>query len=404
MLKGKRIILGISGSIAAYKSAELCRLLVKAGAEVQVLMTKDAAQFITPLTLSTLSKKPVFTDFVKNNQGEWVNHVELGLWADLLLIAPATATTLSRMATGFADNLLTAVHLSARCPVALAPAMDLDMWLSPANQRNVKQLLADGVHLIEPTEGELASGLSGKGRMAEPEDIVQCVNKLSNPVKQTFAGKKVLLTVGPTQESLDPVRFISNHSTGKMGFAIARELKKRGAEVVLVVGPVSEPIPTEGFLIHEVVSAHDMAKAAKQLAEEADIVILSAAVADYRPATYSPAKIKKQGDYMEIRLEKTEDIAKSLGENKRENQVLVGFALETNNEEENAYQKLLNKNLDFIVLNSLNDKQAGFAHDTNKITIIDRENKQVALPLLSKSDAASGLLDFLAEKLKFVYA
>ncbi len=398
MLKGKRIILGISGSIAAYKSAELSRLLVKAGAEVQIVMTKDAAAFITPLTLSTLSKRPVFIDFVKNDMGEWVNHVDLGLWADLLLVAPATATTLSRMATANADNLLTAVFLSARCQVAVAPAMDLDMWLNPANQRNVKQLETDGVKIIEPIAGELASGLSGKGRMAEPEDIVKFVQKTLSPEKTAFTGKTVLLTVGPTREALDPVRYISNHSTGKMGFAIANELKRRGANVILVVGPVSESMPSQGFQVVEVVSAKDMSQAVHQHADAADIIILTAAVADYRPAEFSPVKIKKSEDKIEIKLEKTEDIAKTLGAKKRENQVLVGFALETNNELQHAYQKLLNKNLDFIVLNSLNDNQAGFAHETNKITIIDKENNKHALPLLSKADVASELLDYLAEK------
>lgn len=403
MLKGKKVVLGVCASIAAYKSAELCRLLIKAGAEVQVLMTADACKFITPLTLGTLSKRPVYTNFEKNNHGEWVNHVDLGLWADLLLIAPATATTLSKMATALADNLLGAVYLSARCPVAVAPAMDLDMWLHPANQRNVGQLIVDGVKIIEPESGELASGLSGKGRMAEPEAIMAQVESWLSPKPSVFSGKKILITLGPTREALDPVRFISNHSTGKMGVAIAEEFLRRGANVTLVAGPVTEVLPAHSAqcCVIPVLSAAEMANAVHANAKSADVVILAAAVADYTPAEYSDLKLKKSGSEMQIALKKTEDIAKTLGEQKANGQVLVGFALETDNELANAYQKLLNKNLDFIVLNSLKDEQAGFGHKTNKVTIINRQNKQVALPLMSKEAVAAGLLDYLAEN---VYA
>jgi phosphopantothenoylcysteine decarboxylase/phosphopantothenate--cysteine ligase len=387
MLEGKNIILGVCGSIAAYKSALLVRLLVKAGANVQVLMTTDATSFITPLTLSTLSKKTVLVDYYKTETGEWNNHVELGLWADMLIIAPATANTLAKMANGFCDNLLTAVYLSAKCPVYFAPAMDLDMWLHPATRQNVGRLQSFGNTLIAPGSGELASGLYGEGRLAEPEEIV---NFLSSILKKNLvlAHHKIIVTAGPTYEAIDPVRFIGNHSSGKMGFAIADELARMGADVVLISGPTAEVSSQQSVKRMDVTSAAEMLDACLAHYKGAKACIMSAAVADYTPATIAQQKIKKKDASFTIELKTTTDILKTLGEQKAKWQILVGFALETNDEETNAITKLQKKNLDFIVLNSLNDAGAGFKKDTNKITIIDRDLHKTAFELKSKDAVA----------------
>ncbi|QKJ29476.1 bifunctional phosphopantothenoylcysteine decarboxylase/phosphopantothenate--cysteine ligase CoaBC [Mucilaginibacter mali] len=386
MLEGKKIILGVCGSIAGYKSATLVRLLVKAGAQVQVVMTKDATGFITPLTLSTLSKKPVLVDYYKNDTGEWNNHVELGLWGDLMLIAPASANTMAKMATGLCDNLLMAVYLSAKCPVYFAPAMDLDMWKHESTQTNVAKLVKYGNTLIPPGSGELASGLSGEGRMSEPEEIVDF---LSTEIKKKLPlnHKKVLVTAGPTYEAIDPVRFIGNHSSGKMGFAIAAQLVKLGADVTLVTGPTALKSGM-GIKRIDVTSAAEMLEACTANFPNTNACVMSAAVADYTPVTVASQKIKKQDAGFNIELKKTTDILKTLGGMKQPGQVLAGFALETNDEEQNAIGKLQSKNLDFIVLNSLNDKGAGFRTDTNKITIIDRDLQKTVYDLKSKDDAA----------------
>lgn len=387
MLEGKNIILGVCGSIAAYKSALLVRLLVKAGANVQVLMTPDATSFITPLTLSTLSKKPVLVDYYKTETGEWNNHVELGLWADMLIIAPATANTLAKMANGFCDNLLTAVYLSAKCPVYFAPAMDLDMWLHTATQQNVNRLLSFGNILIAPGNGELASGLYGEGRLAEPEEIIDF---LSSAVKKKLllANQKIMVTAGPTYEAIDPVRFIGNHSSGKMGFAIADELAKMGADVILISGPTAQVSSQQAVKRIDVTSAAEMLDACLAHYKDAKACVMSAAVADYTPASIAQQKIKKKDASLNIELKATTDILKTLGEQKAEWQILVGFALETNDEEINAITKLQKKNLDVIVLNSLNDAGAGFKNDTNKITIIDRDLQKTTFELKSKEGVA----------------
>lgn len=390
MLKDKKIVLGVSGSIAAYKSALLIRHLIKAGAEVKVVMTPSASDFITPLTLSTLSKRPVYKEFIKNDQGEWNNHVELGLWADLLLIAPASANTLAKMANGLCDNLLTAIYLSARSPVMVAPAMDLDMFQHLSTQRNIKQLRQDGVKIIDVESGELASGLSGPGRMAEPEAIIK---ELEGFFLNDFTGKKVLITAGPTQESIDPVRFISNHSSGKMGYSIAEEFALRGAKVTLISGPVSQNIQHRNIDVVDVKSAQEMNEKAEKNYQDADIAILSAAVADYAPSSPSDQKIKKKDQTLDIKLSKTPDIAQNLGNQKKRNQVNIGFALETHEEEANAMKKLKKKNFDLIVLNSLNDKGAGFGHDTNKISIVDKHNNVTHFELKSKREVARDVVN-----------
>ncbi len=373
-LKNKKIVLAISGSIAAYKAASLTRLLIKSGAEVQVLMTESATQFITPLTIATLSKRPVLSEIVSENA--WNNHVELGLWADALIVAPATATTLSKMAQGLCDNIVTATYLSARCPVFVAPAMDLDMWVHPATLRNLDLLKLDKVAIIPVGHGELASGLVGDGRMAEPEDIVAFVNDFfekQSEKQQDLTGKTVLVTAGPTYEALDPVRFIGNRSSGKMGFAIVNELAQRGAKVHLVVGPTKLPTDfTETVSVKQVESAQQMFEAATAIFGQCDAAILAAAVADYRPKEVSDVKIKKKEGEMTLELEKTPDIAATLGQLKQPNQRIIGFALETNNELENAVSKLQRKNFDAVVLNSLQDPGAGFSGDTNKISIISK--------------------------------
>ena len=392
MLNGKHIILGITGSIAAYKAAMLCRLLVKEGAEVRVIMTPLAKQFITPLTMATLSKHPILVEFFNPENGEWNSHVSLGEWADMLLIAPATANTLAKMTTGIADNLLLTTYLSARSKVAVAPAMDLDMYAHITTQQNLATLKERGVAIIEPAAGELASGLVGKGRMAEPEDIVEQVKAIfaESEKKKRLEGKRYIVTAGATIEPIDPVRYITNHSTGKMGYAIAEELARRGAEVKLISGRTTLPTP-QGVERIDTLSAEDMYNAAVKEWGEADGAVMCAAVADYTPITVADRKLKKSDDDMRIELRRTKDIAKELGANKG-GRVLVGFALETDNEEANAQGKLERKNLDFVVLNSLRDAGAGFRGDTNKITIIDRDGA-AEHPLMSKREAASVIVD-----------
>lgn len=390
-LKGKHIVLGITGGIAAYKSVVLLRLLVKAGAEVQVVITPSGKEFITPVTLSALSGKPVICDFFTANTGEWHSHVDIGLWADAMIIAPATACTLAKMATGVADNMLVTTYLSAKAPVFVAPAMDLDMMSHPSTLRNLDTLRADGVTIIEPETGELASHLIGRGRMEEPEKIAEVLNRFFAK-GQSLLGKKVMITAGPTYERIDPVRFIGNFSTGKMGYALAAEAARRGAEVTLVSGPVAIAKPA-GVHVVNVESARQMLEAAEKAFVETDIAIMAAAVADYAPETYIDHKIKREHDDVDsIRLVKNPDIAATLGKNKRPGQILVGFALETDNGIENAREKLGRKNLDMIVLNSLRDKGAGFGTDTNKITVITRDSEK-AFPLKSKADVAADIMD-----------
>ena len=390
MLKNKNILLGVCGSIAAYKSAALTRLFIKAGANVKVVMTKDAASFITPLTLATLSKNPVSVEYFKPDTGEWNNHVELGLWADLMIIAPASANTLAKLANGICDNLLSAVYLSARCPVFFAPAMDLDMWKHPSTQSNVLKLQNYGNTMLNPAFGELASGLTGEGRMAEPEIIIDFLETwLGEGLPLT--GKKALVTAGPTYEAIDPVRFIGNHSSGKMGFAIAEELNRLGASVTLVAGPVSIKLSDNTIQRIDVTSAEEMLKAVQQNFPESDITIMSAAIADYKIENPAESKIKKASEELNLQLTKTTDILATIGKEKKNGQLLIGFALETNNEEEYAIQKLKAKNLDFIVLNSLNDKGAGFKGDTNKVTIIDRHFNKETFELKSKSEVAADI-------------
>ncbi|MBR3976670.1 MAG: bifunctional phosphopantothenoylcysteine decarboxylase/phosphopantothenate--cysteine ligase CoaBC [Bacteroidaceae bacterium] len=397
MLKGKKIVLGVTGSIAAYKAAMLVRLLVKEGAEVQVVMTPAAKEFITPLTLSTLSGRPVMSEFFNSCSGDWHSHVEMGLWADAMIVAPATASTLGKMASGIADNLLVTTYLSMKAPVFIAPAMDLDMFAHPATQNSIKVLKGYGNHIIEPASGELASHLTGKGRMEEPENIVKALKDFFLAGRD-LAGKRILITAGPTYEKIDPVRFIGNYSSGKMGFAIAGECASRGAEVVLVAGPVSLPAPHPSIKRIDVESALEMYSAAMEEFPSCDAAVLSAAVADYRPAVQANSKIKRVSNGMTIELEANPDIAASLGKEKRCGQVLAGFALETDHGEENARLKLDKKNLDFIVLNSLEDSGAGFACDTNKVTVIDREGKS-EYPLKSKRDVAKDVVSHLSRLL-----
>ena len=399
VLSGKKVLLGITAGIAAYKTAGLVRLFIKLGAEVQVIMTPASKDFITPLTLSTLSKNPVHSTFYdKEAENElWNNHVDLGLWADIMVIAPATANTLSKMTNGVCDNLLLATYLSSKCSVYFAPAMDLDMYIHPSTKNNLDKLQSFGNVMIPATSGELASGLVGEGRMAEPEDIVSFIEK-DLLDKLPLKGKKLLLTAGPTYEAIDPVRFIGNHSSGKMGFAIAKTAANLGAEVILIAGPSAQTIQHSFVKRIDVKSAEEMYTEAHKYFKESDIAILSAAVADYRPKNVATQKIKKKDASIEIVLEKTKDILASLGEIK-EHQLLVGFALETNNEEENAIGKLKKKNLDLIVLNSLQDKGAGFATDTNKITIIDKELSIQTFGLKSKDAVAEDIMNAIVAKL-----
>jgi len=391
-LQGKRILLGVTGSIAAYKSAHLTRLLVKSGAEVQIIMSTSALDFITPLTLATLSKRPVFSDFSDKKTGEWRNHVELGLWADLFIVAPLSANTLAKFANGLCDNLLAATYLSARCPVMLAPAMDLDMYQHPAVRANLKTVGSFGNILLDAESGELASGLSGQGRMMEPEHILAQA-EIFFARKKDFRGKKVLITLGPTQEALDPVRFISNHSSGKMGLAIANAFKSSGAEVFLVSGPVALPLNPADFHLRNVKSAEDMYRAAQELHAKMDFCVFAAAVADYAPAQVAPEKIKKNELEMSILLKKNVDIAFELGKAKKPGQIHVGFALETENEEQHAKGKLEKKNFDLIVLNSAREAGAGFQHDTNRVKIIHRDGRMVDSGLVLKSEVAEMILE-----------
>ena len=397
MLKGKNIVLGVTGSIAAYKAAVLVRLLVKEGASVQVVMTPSGKEFITPLTLSTLSGRPVLSEFFHSESGAWNSHVELGMWADAMIVAPATASTLGKMANGIADNLLVTTYLSMKAPVFIAPAMDLDMYAHPSTQRNIDVLKGYGNHIIEPAAGELASHLCGKGRMEEPQAIVEYLKDFFF-ASSDLAGKRVLVTAGPTYEKIDPVRFIGNYSSGKMGFAIAEECAARGAEVVLVAGPVSLECNNARITRIDVESASEMYDAAMSEFPLCDAAVLSAAVADYRPSQCAAVKMKRTADDMCIELTPNHDIAASLGAVKNDRQRLVGFALETDNAEEHARRKLEKKNLDFIVLNSLEDKGAGFACDTNKVTIIDREKKE-EYPLKSKKDVAKDIVTRLSKLL-----
>ncbi|MEQ8469780.1 MAG: bifunctional phosphopantothenoylcysteine decarboxylase/phosphopantothenate--cysteine ligase CoaBC [Marinoscillum sp.] len=397
MLDGKKVLVAVCGSIAAYKTAFFVRLLVKAGAEVQVIMTDSAKDFITPLTLSTLSKKPALSSFEKNDQGEWNNHIELGLWADLMVVAPMSANTLSKFANGGCDNLVSAVYLSARCPVMVCPAMDLDMYQHPSVRANLNRLSDFGNIVVDAEDGELASGLSGEGRLAEPEHILQHVVSHFS-LKQSFAGKKVMMTSGPTHEAIDPVRFIGNHSTGKMGKSIAMELANRGAQVQFVSGPAGHYPKHPSVQVTKVTSADEMYEAAQAYFQEADIAIFTAAVADYKPKTVASSKIKKKEDDLDIVLAPNPDIAKELGAIKK-SQYTVGFALETDEEENNAVIKLEKKNLDMIVLNSLNHEGAGFAHDTNKVSIFDRHNNVTHFELKSKAEVAKDLVDLLDKAL-----
>ena len=391
LLKGKNILIGITGSIAAYKAAMLVRLLIKEGASVKVIMTPYAKEFITPLTMATLSKNPILVDFFNPENGEWNSHVDLGTWADLYLISPATANTIGKMANGIADNLLLTTYLSAKCDVMVAPAMDLDMYQHPANLNNIETLKKYGNIIVEAATGELASGLSGKGRMEDPEKILQSVADYFNS-KKKLRNKKFLVTAGPTFEKIDPVRFIGNYSSGKMGFAIAEALSKQGAEVNLVTGPTAITTEDNTINVYRVQSAEQMHSKAMELFPEMDGAILSAAVSDFKSKLSHSEKVKRGKEKWMLELEPTKDIASSLGEIK-EKQLLVGFALETNNEVENAKEKINKKNLDFIVLNSLNDQGAGFQHDTNKVKIIDRENNILDFELKSKDDVAKDIVD-----------
>ena len=398
MLKGKHIILGVTGSIAAYKAATLTRLLVKEGANVKVVMTPLAKEFITPLTMATLSKSPIMVDFYNPENGDWNSHVDLGLWADLYLIAPASANTIGKMAGGIADNLLLTTYLSAKCPVMVAPAMDLDMYKHPVTQRNLKVLQSFGNIIIEPESGELASGLIGKGRMEEPERIVAFIADYFAR-QEDFKGKKVVVTAGPTYEKIDPVRFIGNYSSGKMGLAIAEEFAGRGAEVVLVCGPVNLKTSHPAIRRVDVESAAQMYEVTSKEFVNSDVAVLSAAVADFTPKEKADHKIKRGKDDLLLELLPTKDIAAELGRIKTASQLLVGFALETNDEEVNALSKMQRKNLDMIVLNSLNDKGAGFSVDTNKVTILDKAGDKTVYELKTKVEVAKDIVDLIASRL-----
>jgi phosphopantothenoylcysteine decarboxylase/phosphopantothenate--cysteine ligase len=395
MLTGKKILIGITGSIAAYKSIYLVRLLIKAGAEVKVILTPSAKDFVSPLTLSTLSQNPVLIDLF--DEQSWANHVMLGRWADVMVIAPLSCNTLAKMAAGLCDNLLLATYLSATCPVVVAPAMDEDMWHHPATKENLLRLGSFGNKIIPVEKGELASGLFGDGRMAEPEQIVQYIIDnffLTKPLQ----GKKALVTAGPTYEAIDPVRFIGNHSSGKMGIAIARELEKRGAQVTLVLGPSSIPVGQNGIQLVKVQSAEEMYQACNKIFDSMDIAVMSAAVADYTPVAKASEKIKKKTDNFTIELTKTKDILHSLGQRKKQGQVLVGFALETENERNYALDKLAKKNADWIVMNSLNDPGAGFGTDTNKITLFGRDGEELFFNTKTKTEVANDIIETIIRK------
>ena len=391
MLGGKKVLLGVCGSIAAYKSASLVRLLVKAGAEVQVVMTQAATEFISPLTLSTVSRREVYLDFTGEQGRLWNNHVELGLWADAMVIAPVSANTMAKCSLGICDNLLTAVYLSARCPVFWAPAMDLDMYQHPSTQENLHRLKKFGNHLIDARYGELASGLEGTGRMAEPEEIIEVLQQhFSRDLP--LSGKQALVTAGPTHEAIDPVRYISNRSSGKMGYAVAEQLWHLGAEVVLISGPTSLELSTPGIKLIKVTDARQMYNEVAKAYPDCHIAVFAAAVADYTPEQKQPEKIKKDRSDTTLDLVATRDIALEMGKQKQDHQINVGFALESENEESNAKEKLKKKNLDFIVLNSLNHQGAGFEHDTNRITIIDQDNNLTKFELKSKQDVARDIV------------
>ncbi len=392
MLSSKNILLGVTGGIAAYKITFLIRALKKSGANVKVIMTPDAKAFITPLTISTLSENPVYSEFSNSLTGEWFNHVELGLWADIFIIAPATANTIAKMANGISDNFLLATYLSAKCPIFIAPAMDLDMFAHPTTTKNIKQLIKNNNKIIDAKYGELASGLVGKGRMEEPEKIFSIIKNYFEK-DLTLLGKKVLITAGPTIEQIDPVRFISNHSSGKMGYHLAEKAAELGAEVILVSGPTNISLINQKITKIAIKSAEEMYDAVFKYFNASHIVIMAAAVADYTPVKQEKSKIKKKSDSIDIQLTSTKDILATLGKKKTKKQLLVGFALETDNEIENAKKKLLNKNLDFIVLNSLKDKGAGFEGDTNKVTFIDKNNKVEKFKLKSKSEVATDIFN-----------
>lgn len=402
-LHGKHIVLGITGSIAAYKAAILTRLLIKKGAEVHIVITPAGKAFITPVTLSALSGKPVISEFFASADGTWHSHVDLGLWADAMIVAPATASTIGKMANGIADNMLVTTYLSMKAPVFVAPAMDLDMYRHPVTQRNLQLLKSDNVHLIEPTEGELASHLQGKGRMEEPENIVAILENFFSK-RDTLIGKKILITAGPTYERIDPVRFIGNFSTGKMGYAIAEECAARGAEVTLISGPTALSVTHPGIRLIKVESANEMYEAAVNLFPHMDAAILSAAVADYRPEHTADEKMKRtEGKNISITLIPNPDIAAALGKMKKSGQLLIGFALETTDEEENARKKMEKKNMDYIILNSLKDEGAGFGYDTNKITILSRNGEKKTFGLKTKKEVASDIIEhtltpFIIEK------
>lgn len=391
MLKGKKIIIGVTGSIAAYKAASLTRLLVKEGAEVRILMTPLAKEFITALTLSTLSKHPVMVEFFNPENGDWNSHVDLGRWADAFLVAPATANTIGKMVNGVADNLLLTTYLSAKCPVFVAPAMDLDMFAHPSTRNNLETLRKYGNFVIEPVTGELASGLEGKGRMEEPEKIIQVLDNYFEP--KNMLGKNILITAGPTYEKIDPVRFIGNYSSGKMGFALAEACAKQGAKVTLITGPVSQSLKNKEIERINVESADEMKKAVMLRFEKMDGAILCAAVADYKPLAQADVKLKRTADHLHLELQPTADIAAEVGKIKKPEQFLVGFALETNNEEANAKSKMERKNFDFIVLNSLQDPNSGFGFDTNKVQIIHRSGLKKQFELKSKWDVALDIVN-----------
>jgi phosphopantothenoylcysteine decarboxylase/phosphopantothenate--cysteine ligase len=394
MFKGKKILIGITGSIAAYKAIYLVRLLVKEGAEVKVLLTPSAKDFVSRLTLSTLSKNPVLVDLF--DEQSWSNHVMLGRWADLMVIAPLSCNTLAKMANGLCDNLLLAVYLSATCPVVIAPAMDEDMWKHPATQENLQKLKSFGNKIIPVGTGELASGLVGEGRMAEPEEILKYLGEHFF-LEKKLSGKKAFVSAGPTYEPIDPVRFIGNRSSGRMGIALANELHERGAEVTLIIGPSKIDLPKNGIHVETVNTAEEMLNACASNFKNTDIAIMAAAVADYTPEKVESGKIKKKQEDITLRLKPTTDILKTLGEQKKSNQVLVGFALETSDEKQNALNKLKNKNADLIVLNSLNDKEAGFDVDTNKISIFEKNGKEFHFKTKSKNEVAKDIVDTIIQ-------
>ncbi len=399
MLRGKKILLGITGSIAAYKAILLVRELIKSEAEVKVILTPASLDFVTPVTLSTLSKNPAITDFyIEKSSGEWVNHVELGLWADLMLIAPASANTLAKMNQGISDNILLTTYLSASCPVWVAPAMDLDMYTNKATSQNFMELHEKGVRILDSKEGELASGLNGKGRMQEPEDLFTEIQNFFEP-KGILKGKKVLITAGPTQENIDPVRYIGNRSTGKMGIALAQVYRDKGAHVTLILGPTSELMLDNSIDLIKVSTAEQMLAATKLKYSNSDVTVFAAAVADYRPKQIFDRKIKKSGEELELVLVKNRDIAKELGNVKSLNQINIGFALETDNELENAKSKLFTKNFDAVVLNSLQDAGTGFGYDTNKISILAPDNKILNFELMSKLEVAEKIVNFTEDLL-----